>query len=128
MFRQVHSMIYIFDVESPAFSTSDADYFQKCLVALRAASSRMHDNDDEQDGSGENGPFVRVLIHKMDLVPLGTRDGVFQAKSEEIRKRCNDAGWTKATIFGTSIWNETLYRVCPHSTSYFFPRGNAQSK
>jgi Ras-related GTP-binding protein A/B len=99
-------MIYIFDVESPAFSTTDADYFSRCLGALKTASGRQTSNQEQAE------PYVHVLIHKMDLVNQATRDQVFEAKSQEIRRRCQEAGWSSVKIFGTSIWNETLYRVC----------------
>jgi len=120
MFRQVHSMIYIFDVESPAFSTSDADYFYRCLLALKASSGRPAPSEYQ-----ETGPFVHVLIHKMDLVPIGTRDTVFKSKSEDIRKKCIEAGWPSVKIFGTSIWNETLYRAWSTIVSTFIPNISA---
>ncbi len=51
---------------------------------------------------------VFVLIHKMDLIREDLRDSVLQEKDTEIRKK--SAGMN-LTIFGTSIWDETLYKV-----------------
>lgn len=122
LFRSVHSLIYIFDVESPKFSSADLDYFGHCLVALRSCSGRPITPGLSQANDGppslpstseeqQTGPFVRVLIHKMDLVPPEEYNAVFEAKSSQIRKRCQDAGWNHVQIYGTSIWNESLYKV-----------------
>jgi Ras-related GTP-binding protein A/B len=115
MFRQVHSMIYIFDVESPAFSSTDGDYFSRCLVALKNASSKQPPTQEQ------SAPYVHVLIHKMDLVNADTRAQVLESKSSEIRRRCQEAGWGAVNIFGTSIWNETLYRAWSTIVSTFIP-------
>lgn len=116
LFRSVHSLIYIFDVESPKFNTADLDYFDHCLAALRACSGQpVTPGGPHFQSSSEQqpqGPFVRVLIHKMDLVPPEEYDTVFDTKSSEIRKRCQNAGWgDQVQIYGTSIWNESLYKV-----------------
>ena len=113
IFRQVHSLIYIFDVESPAFSTSDLDYFVECLSALRAFSGSAGGSSNGTNGEAvqTSGPFVHVLIHKMDLVQQNMKEQIFAKKSEEIRARCKAVGFAGVRIFGTSIWNETLYKV-----------------
>lgn len=117
----MHSLIYIFDVESPKFSTTDLDYFGHCLAALRSCSGRPVTpglsngpaplSPESSDSQQQQAPFVRVLIHKMDLVPPEEYDSVFETKSKEIKKRCQEAGWDRVQIYGTSIWNESLYKV-----------------
>ena len=56
---------------------------------------------------------IFVLIHKMDLIREDLRDAALQEKDLEIRKK--SAGMN-LTIFGTSIWDETLYKVCLSSS------------
>ena len=77
IFRSVHSLIYIFDAESPELGGSDTHYFLKCLGALKdqngdgymdAKSGASLTASDAQDGSSVGGPTVFVLLHKMDLV------------------------------------------------------------
>lgn len=51
---------------------------------------------------------IFVLIHKMDLIREDLRDAALQEKDIEIRKRSSGMN---LTIFGTSIWDETLYKV-----------------
>lgn len=104
VFRSCHSLIYIFDVESEQLLTSDVHYFIKCLAALKAQ------NPEPTNGTG--GPAVYVLLHKMDLISDAeqkTRFGEFEAN---VRKRTTELGWKGGlAFFGTSIWNETLYKV-----------------
>jgi Ras-related GTP-binding protein A/B len=105
IFRQVHSLIYIFDVESPHISTTDMHSFVDCLAALKT-------NSTTGAARGANDPpFVHVLIHKMDLVSVHEREATFNRRRDEILKKCGEAGWPNARVFGTSIWDETLYKV-----------------
>lgn len=59
---------------------------------------------------------VNVLVHKMDLVPEESRAKTFEAKAEEIRAKVDEASRGRISrshlhIFGTSIWDETIYQV-----------------
>ncbi len=72
-----------------------------------------------------------VLINKMDLVaeqyddPGKAEEGrkrVFEEKREELERRAEEVrpeGWEGKPIrcFGTSIWDESLYKVSGRSTS-----------
>lgn len=106
IFRSVHSLIYIFDAESPDLTGSDTHYFLKCLGTLR------DQNPVPSPEQGEEGPTVFVLLHKMDLVPEGLQKAKLADFEAEVSKRAVDAGWKGGLRFyGTSIWNETLYKV-----------------
>ncbi|GAA94282.1 uncharacterized protein L969DRAFT_80274 [Mixia osmundae IAM 14324] len=118
IFRDVHSLIYIFDVESSQFSTLDMHYFAECLSALRA-------NSGAPKSTSSAGPMVHVLIHKMDLVPTTSRQEVFAKRSEEIRSKCREYDWQDVRIFATSIWDETLYKAWSHLVSTFIPNVNS---
>ena len=128
IFRSVHSLIYIFDAESPELSGTDTHYFLKCLGALGdqnpstlsdsttlvpptlSSSSAGLPEEPERENSG---PMVFVLLHKMDLVPSGSQASKLAEFSADVTKRANEAGWKGENLrfFGTSIWDETLYKV-----------------
>ncbi|KAJ0402138.1 hypothetical protein P43SY_000453 [Pythium insidiosum] len=92
IFRSVELLIYVFDIESREVD-KDLAHFDGCLEAIDQNSSNAK---------------VFVLIHKMDLVPEEQRDRVFDQKKEMILSR---VGSLPTVCFGTSIWDETLYRA-----------------
>lgn len=127
VFRSVHSLIYIFDAESPDLLTSDTVYFLKCLRALRdqnppsssnansgAASAAVGANGNGSSAAVANdeGPTVFVLLHKMDLVPVDQQASKLAEFEGEVTKKAREGGYKGGMQFyGTSIWNETLYKV-----------------
>uniref|UniRef100_K3X489 Ras-related GTP-binding protein n=1 Tax=Globisporangium ultimum (strain ATCC 200006 / CBS 805.95 / DAOM BR144) TaxID=431595 RepID=K3X489_GLOUD len=92
IFRSVELLIYVFDIESREID-KDMAHFDGCLEAIDQNSSNAK---------------VFVLIHKMDLVPEEQRERVFEQKKEMILAR---TGALPTVCFGTSIWDETLYRA-----------------
>lgn len=131
VFRSVHSLIYIFDAESPELLTSDTVYFLKCLRALRdqnppsssSSSSAANNGGASANGNGngngsssasnDEGPTVFVLLHKMDLVPVDQQGSKLAEFENEVTKKAREGGYKGGMHFyGTSIWNETLYKVC----------------
>ncbi|GAA5895223.1 hypothetical protein JCM5296_002017 [Sporobolomyces johnsonii] len=115
VFRSVHSLIYIFDAESPDLLSSDTHYFLKCLAALR-------DQNSPSSSSDEGGPTVFVLLHKMDLVPLEMQHGKLAEFEADVGRRAREAGWKGGLQFyGTSIWNETLYKAWSIVISHLMP-------
>jgi len=100
IFQQVGVLIYVFDIESQELE-KDVVYYRDCLEALRKYSPNA-------------GVFL--LVHKVDLISLGSRE----AALEERRKLLK--GWSgegEVTIYGTSIYDESLYKVCGW---YFIPK------
>jgi Ras-related GTP-binding protein A/B len=98
IFASVGVLIYVFEVKArdPA---SDADYFRRILAALR----RFSPNAD-----------VFLLVHKMDLAgaPGPDRAAAFDRKRGEIlRDVAAAAPGMSVQVFGTSIYDESLYRV-----------------
>jgi Ras-related GTP-binding protein A/B len=91
IFQHVGVMIYVFDVESREMG-KDLEYYRDCLHGLRTYSP-------------EAGVFL--LVHKMDLVKL--KDGVLEKKKKDLEEASKGVG---VVVFGTSIYDETLYRVC----------------
>ena len=59
-------------------------------------------------GQYSPGALIFVLIHKMDLVPEESREGVFAERSAAVHAR---SGHFAAPTFATSIWDETLYKA-----------------
>ena len=99
----------------------DVKYFEECLEALY---SLAQEEQTETDASAPVvPPKVWVLVNKMDLVGDGVpskKIKVFEEKRDEIERRCTvvgkrfgmDVGRGKGVrCFGTSIWDESLYKV-----------------
>lgn len=93
IFQAVGVMIYVFDVGAHE-RAEDLAYFKDCCEALRKYS-----------------PDARVflLLHKMDLVGAGERAGFITRRGKELREV--DGGNADAVVFGTSIYDESLYKV-----------------
>ncbi|GAA6056322.1 hypothetical protein JCM3770_000669 [Rhodotorula araucariae] len=128
VFRAVHSLIYIFDAESPELLTSDTVYFLKCLRALRDQNPVAAPSDGaagaaaQPPADGEGGPAVFVLLHKMDLVPVDAQAGKFAEFQTEVTRKARESGYQGAMQFhGTSIWNETLYKAWSIVISHLMP-------
>lgn len=132
VFRAVHSLIYIFDAESTELLTSDTVYFLKCLRALQdqnptssapqpppspASASAPSPTTAIAPTAGaaaadDGGPTVFVLLHKMDLVPVDAQQGKLAEFEAEVTRKARESGYKGGLRFyGTSIWNETLYKV-----------------
>lgn len=93
IFSNVAVLIYVFDIES-AQTEKDLAYYEGCLEAITQNSDNAN---------------IFVLIHKMDLVPdEAQRQKVFEERQAVVLSR--SAGM-KARCFGTSIWDETLYKA-----------------
>ncbi|GAA5970691.1 hypothetical protein JCM3765_002797 [Sporobolomyces pararoseus] len=134
VFRSVHSLIYIFDAESPDLLTHDTHYFLKCLSALSTQNptssssasstplSAPTSTPNDSSAGEDSGPMVFVLLHKMDLVPLEQQQSKFQEFEKEVGTKARESGWKGGLKFmATSIWNETLYRAWSIVVSHLMP-------
>ncbi|GAA5905685.1 hypothetical protein JCM6882_008746 [Rhodosporidiobolus microsporus] len=141
VFRAVHSLIYIFDAESPDLASSDTVYFLKCLRALKdqnpssttssssassapssAVSPTSATSAGDDSSSSDSGPTVFVLLHKMDLVPLEQQASKLAEFEADVTKRAREAGWEGGLRFyGTSIWNESLYKAWSTVMAHLMP-------
>jgi Ras-related GTP-binding protein A/B len=83
-------MIYVFDIES-AESEKDTEYYRDCLDGLRYYSPDA---------------AIFLLLHKMDLV----RDPqqVLEKRRLELEEISGDV---TISVFGTTIFDQTLYKV-----------------
>lgn len=61
IFRQVHTLIYIFDVMSTSASAADMVYFLDILGALHAVSGPPSPSSFDSNDSA-SGPMVHVLV------------------------------------------------------------------
>jgi Gtr1/RagA G protein conserved region len=91
IFQHVGVMIYVFDVETREMH-KDLEYYRDCLDGLQQFSP---------------GAAVFLLIHKMDLV-RGNKATVLEKKKTELRLATGDV---RTSMFGTSIHDESLYKV-----------------
>jgi GTPase SAR1 family protein len=103
IFASVGVLIYVFEIKSRD-AVSDAEYFRRILDALKRYSP---------------GADVFILVHKMDLVGQGRdRQLAFENKKKELLKEAGAvAPGLNIQIFGTSIYDESLYRVSIHTSS-----------
>lgn len=108
IFQHVGVLIYVFDVESREMS-KDLEYYRDCIEGLRTFSP---------------GAGVFLLVHKMDLVrePRGV---VFQKKKKELDLASGEVG---VTVFGTSIYDESLYKAWSSIVHTLIPNAAVLSK
>ncbi|GAA6012188.1 hypothetical protein JCM11491_001780 [Sporobolomyces phaffii] len=122
VFRSVHSLIYIFDAESPDLVSHDSHYFVKCLSQLATQSRTQPASSSASASQAADEPMVFVLLHKMDLVPVDQQATKFAEFEREVGAKARESGWTGGLKFmATSIWNETLYRAWSIVVSHLMP-------
>ncbi len=101
IFSSVGVLIYVFDVESREFDGRDGHNFRDLstynavIKALEEFSPKAH---------------VFTLVHKMDLVQTEHRERVLQDKTEAIKER-SESFQQNVRTYGTSIWDQTLYKA-----------------
>jgi Ras-related GTP-binding protein A/B len=105
IFRSVELLIYVFDIESDC-PEKDFDHFAGVLEAME-----------------ENSPDARifVLVHKMDLVAEEERDLILEDRKRLIEESCLGVGVQHFQCFGTSIWDETLYKAWSEIVTNLIP-------
>ncbi|KAI0929007.1 hypothetical protein AcW1_006075 [Taiwanofungus camphoratus] len=108
IFQHVGVMIYVFEVESRNMD-KDLDYYRDCLKALREYSPEA---------------AVFLLVHKMDLVG-GPRTVVLESKTQELQ---HASGSAEVTVFGTSIYDESLYKAWSQIVHTLIPNAAVLSK
>lgn len=107
VFNNAAVLIFVFDISSKE-AQADMMSFSRTIDALHEYSP---------------GSKIFVLIHKMDLVPLDQKAGVYQRKSQEIRKACVDEGFAPQQVdfWATSIWDQSLYKAWTQIVYYLVP-------
>lgn len=106
-------------------------YFEECIEALRGNES-------------SSGAGVWVLVNKMDLVgqgPEGSKEReegrrqILKEKKEELEIRAREIAVSvegrdtrPIRVYGTSIWDESLYKVCIFPRHYLKLEANGTSK
>lgn len=105
IFRSVELLIYVFDIESDQ-PEKDFDHFCGVLEAIE-----------------ENSPDARIfiLVHKMDLVAQEDREAIFEDRRRLIEESCQSCGVEHFQCFGTSIWDETLYKAWSEIVTNLIP-------
>lgn len=105
IFRSVELLIYVFDIESES-PEKDFEHFAGVLEAIE-----------------ENSPDARVfvLVHKMDLVAEEDRESILEDRKALIAEACTSCGVEHFECFGTSIWDETLYKAWSEIVTNLIP-------
>ncbi|EIW84871.1 hypothetical protein CONPUDRAFT_87379 [Coniophora puteana RWD-64-598 SS2] len=109
VFSAVGVLIYVFDIETRELGR-DLEYFRECLEGLRQYSPAAS---------------VFLLVHKMDLVREGERAAVLARKREELERASGGKG---VTVFGTSIYDETLYKAWSGIVHTLIPNASTLSR
>ncbi|KAK5164633.1 GTP-binding protein gtr1 [Saxophila tyrrhenica] len=111
VFTHVAVLIFVFDVSSKD-TASDMLSFASTIRALHEYSPSSR---------------IFVLIHKMDLVPPEEKTAIFQKKSSDIRKACEDEEFLPDQVgfWATSIWDQSLYRAWTQVIYYLVPNASA---
>jgi len=105
IFRSVELLIYVFDIASDC-PEKDFDHFIGVLEAIE-----------------ENSPDARifVLVHKMDLVAKEEQEMILEDRKRLIEESCAQCGVNNFQCFGTSIWDETLYKAWSEIVTNLIP-------
>ena len=91
IFQDVWVLIYVFEVGARD-AAKDAEYYRDSLDALQKYSPNA---------------AVFLLVHKMDLV-VGDKSTFLERRKRELQ---TESGSVAVTVFGSSIYDETLYKV-----------------
>lgn len=108
IFQHVGVMIYVFDVETRGMS-KDLEYYRDCLEGLKQFSPDA---------------AIFLLVHKMDLV-REPRNATFDKKKKELEEA---SGEGSVTVFGTSIYDESLYKAWSSIVHTLIPNAAVLSK
>lgn len=92
MFTEVLCLIYVFDVHN-RISEVDMLHYEAILEALRTWSPDA---------------TVYTLLHKTDMLAVDQQSAVLKDKRAEVEKRAIPS---LIHTFGTSIWDESLYKA-----------------
>eukprot|EP00397_Hematodinium_sp_SG-2012_P032613 GEMP01034737.1.p1 GENE.GEMP01034737.1~~GEMP01034737.1.p1 ORF type:complete len:249 (+),score=34.93 GEMP01034737.1:447-1193(+) len=96
IFRNVEVLIYVLGSAGDKRDTEqqkDFSYFKSAIESIRQLSPRAR---------------IFVLVHKLDLVHEKDREHVFNDYQEQIK---HVSGSMNVQCFGTSIWDETLFKA-----------------
>ncbi|KAI5120469.1 hypothetical protein M0805_006489 [Coniferiporia weirii] len=108
IFQHVGVLIYVFDVESREMD-KDLVYYRDCLEALKKYSPEA---------------VVFLLIHKIDLVRT-SRKTILEKKTRELQEASGDMA---IMVFGTSIYDESLYKAWSRIVHTLIPNAAILSK
>ncbi|KAI0269955.1 Gtr1/RagA G protein conserved region-domain-containing protein [Gloeopeniophorella convolvens] len=108
IFQQVGVLIYVFEIGARD-ATKDAEYYRDCLDALQKYSPDA---------------AVFLLVHKMDLV-TGDKTTVLERRTRELQA---ESGAVTVRVFGTSIYDETLYKAWSRIVHTIIPNAAVLSK
>ncbi|KAF7337928.1 Ras-related GTP-binding protein A [Mycena venus] len=112
IFQHVGVLIYVFDVETNEMH-KDLEYYRDCLDGLRQFSPEA---------------AVFLLVHKMDLAR--DKGATFERKKKELQEHSEKQGQPipSVTVFGTSIYDESLYRAWSSIVHTLIPNAAVLSK
>lgn len=105
IFQSVELLLYVFDIASDC-PEKDFAHFSGVLEAIE-----------------ENSPDARifVLVHKMDLVAKEEQKFILEDRRRLIEESCAGCGVHNFQCFGTSIWDETLYKAWSEIVTHLIP-------
>ncbi|MGC9779713.1 MAG: 50S ribosome-binding GTPase [Candidatus Heimdallarchaeota archaeon] len=107
-FTDVRAVIFVVDVSDAANIMRSKYYFDLTFKSLKEVSSAAR---------------IYVFVHKMDIVPLNKREAMIKSINDifELEKYQN------ASIYGTSIFDQTVWDAMQQVLSFVYPRDDAKT-
>lgn len=112
IFRDAEVLIYVVEVRTflggAVFPLQQLQ--QSAGLRIREVEKDLKYFKSTADSIKQFSPNARVfcLLHKMDLVEPGKRKSIIDEYTDELRRRSEGLNMK---VFGTSIWDETLYEA-----------------
>ncbi len=107
-FTDVKAVIFVVDISDAANIMRSKYYFDLTFKSLQEVSSAAR---------------IYVFAHKMDVVPLNKREAMIKSIDDifELEKYQN------ASIYGTSIFDQTVWDAMQQVLSFVYPRDDAKT-
>lgn len=107
---------YSFDGEDGENTSSESEGVSSSIGSDDDDEGAKGDDFESRKGKGKEKkkrerPGVYILINKMDLEDPSQRERIEREKSRTLVNMVRDIVGGKCKAFGTSIWDESLYRV-----------------
>lgn len=104
IFKNVEVLIYVFDVESN--DEDDIAAYKTAIQNLKAYSKNAN---------------IFILVHKMDKIEETKKKDVLEQKRKQISMVTEELQMTLKEVFGTSIWDESLYQAWSQIVQLLLP-------
>lgn len=109
IFKNVEVLIYVFDVEKDGVELEVENHIELIFFWEKQKDMNDYMTCIKNLGIYSKNAHIFILIHKMDKLKENVKEAVFDKKKRDIVNVSE--GMSVKQVFGTSIWDETLYKV-----------------